>query len=295
MCDVARNRDRLWPSEGGIGIVRIRSIHPEFWRSEDVGAMDWDTRLVFIGLWSYVDDNGVGRDVERLIVADLFPLEDDTRETVARVSRALQTLSDGGQITRYSVAGKAYLHISAWEKWQRIDRPAKPRYPLPTSGDANPRETLARPSRDRRERPATGEGEKGRRGEGEKQTSSALTRDDDKPQRAEVEALCNHLADRIEANGATRPTVGKRWRDAARLMLDRDGRTASQIHTAIDWSQDDEFWRSNILSMSKLREKYDTLRLQASRHSTNGSRPSTTDRRVGAALELANKYAQEGL
>lgn len=56
-----------------------------------------------------------------------------------------------------------------------------------------------------------------------------------------------------------------KWRDAARLMLDRDGRAETDIHAAIDWCQDDEFWRANVLSLPKLREKYDALRLQAQR------------------------------
>lgn len=83
------------------------------------------------------------------------------------------------------------------------------------------------------------------------------------PQRDDVQRLCQHLADRIEGNGAKRPTVGKRWRDAARLMIDRDGRTEDQISRAIDWCQDDDFWHSNILSMPKLREQYDRLQLKA--------------------------------
>ncbi|MGO2080256.1 hypothetical protein [Glutamicibacter arilaitensis] len=83
-------------------------------------------------------------------------------------------------------------------------------------------------------------------------------------ERPEVEALCVRLADRIEANGSKRPNITKRWLDAARLMLDRDGRAAEDIAAAIDWSQQDSFWQSNILSMPKLRDKYDTLRLQAS-------------------------------
>lgn len=84
-------------------------------------------------------------------------------------------------------------------------------------------------------------------------------------ERSDVEALCELLADRIEANGAKRPTIGKRWRDAARLMLDNDGRTIEEVRGAILWSQQHEFWRGNILSMPKLREKYDQLRLQALR------------------------------
>ncbi len=85
--------------------------------------------------------------------------------------------------------------------------------------------------------------------------------------RADVERVCQHLADRIEANGSRRPTVSDNWRTAARLMLDRDKRTEERIIRAIDWCQADEFWRANILSMSKLRAKYDQLRLAAQRSS----------------------------
>lgn len=112
------------------------------------------------------------------------------------------------------------------------------------------------------------------------------------PPTDEVLRLCDDLADRIEANGSLRPTIGQRWYDAARLMMSRDGRTAEQIHAAIAWSQDDEFWRSNILSMAKLREKYDRLRLDAQRkiRQAQGAgtvpRQSTTDQRVQVGLDL---------
>lgn len=89
--------------------------------------------------------------------------------------------------------------------------------------------------------------------------------DADTPPRDDVDRLCAHLADRIEANGSKRPAVTKKWRDAARLMLDRDGRTEQQIRNAIDWCQSNEFWRANILSMPTLRDRYDRLRLEAQR------------------------------
>ena len=82
------------------------------------------------------------------------------------------------------------------------------------------------------------------------------------PPREDVEALCTLLADLIEANGSKRPTITKRWRDAARLMLDNDGRTLAEAEGVIRWSQADGFWKTNILSMPKLREKYDQLRLR---------------------------------
>lgn len=46
-------------------------------------------------------------------------------------------------------------------------------------------------------------------------------------------------------------------------MLDRDGRTEQQVRAAIDWCQDNEFWRKNVMSMPKLREQYDRLRMDA--------------------------------
>ena len=85
--------------------------------------------------------------------------------------------------------------------------------------------------------------------------------------REDVERICRHLADRIEGNGSKRPPIKQSWRDAARLMLDRDGRTEADVHAAIDWCQNDGFWRGNVMSLPKLREKYDQLRLQAQRAS----------------------------
>lgn len=155
--------------------MRIRSIKPEFWTSEDIAALDWNTRLLFIGLWSYVDDNGVGRDVERLIVADLFPLEDDPRDTLATVSRGLASLAARRLIARYTVNGRPFLHICTWDKHQKIDRPAKPRYPLPTCADAPIRDTLATPSRDLRDSLDAGTGEQGNRGTEEQGNSETTT------------------------------------------------------------------------------------------------------------------------
>lgn len=92
------------------------------------------------------------------------------------------------------------------------------------------------------------------------------------PPRPDVDELCQHLADRIEANGSKRPRITKTWRDAARLMLDRDQHPLDEIHRAIDWCQADEFWRANVLSMPKFREKWDQMRLQAARRNNDTPR-----------------------
>ena len=122
--------------------MRIRSIKPEFWRSDDICKLDWETRLVYIGLWSYVDDNGVGRDSEKLIAADLFPQEDDARRTLATIRRALASLADGSQIVRYEADGRQLFYIVRWTAHQKIDRPTRSPYPRPTSDDAITRRGL---------------------------------------------------------------------------------------------------------------------------------------------------------
>ena len=59
------------------------------------------------------------------------------------------------------------------------------------------------------------------------------------------------------------------WAENIRLMRERDERTVDQIQWLIEWSQKDNFWAANILSTSKLREKFDQLVSQAKRDKTN--------------------------
>ena len=145
--------------------MRIRSIKPEFWRSKDISGLPPEDRLLFIGLWSYVDDNGVGRGELSDIVADLFAddMFKDPRETVARVSRGLARLSEGGLIHLYEVENRPYLSVCSWSRHQRIDKPAKARYPQYDADSRDCRETVARVS----EIVAPGTGEQGNRGTGE--------------------------------------------------------------------------------------------------------------------------------
>ncbi|GAA1578932.1 hypothetical protein [Leucobacter aridicollis] len=146
--------------------MRIRSIKPEFWRSQDISRLIIEDRLLFIGLWSYVDDNGVGEDRVPMIAADLFAddIQRDPSETFARVSRGLARLFEGGQIVRFSNDGRDYFEILEWKKHQRIDKPGKSRLPHHDAEGS----TIATLSRDTRENlaPGTGNREQGSGNEG---------------------------------------------------------------------------------------------------------------------------------
>ncbi|MET9467402.1 hypothetical protein ABZY44_21865 [Streptomyces sp. NPDC006544] len=109
--------------------------------------------------------------------------------------------------------------------------------------------------------------------------------------RTDVEQACSLLADLIEENGSRRPAVTREWRDAARLLIDKDAVPFEDVLGAIRWSQANDFWRANVLSMPKLRKQYDTLRLQAKRGRVQAG-PATTPRHMtNEEIEDASHFA----
>jgi hypothetical protein len=90
------------------------------------------------------------------------------------------------------------------------------------------------------------------------------------PVREDVERICSALAESVESNGSRRPAVTVAWRREARLLLDKDGRSEEQVMAAIRWCGSDEFWKGVVLSMRKLRARYDQMRLAAQRQRAPG-------------------------
>lgn len=119
-------------------MARIRSVKPEFFTSETLAAVSLSARLTFIGLWTYVDDNGVGLDNDRLITAALYALDGDPLEALRRVSDDLRQLSAAGVITRYESGGRRYLYVTNWIEHQKVSHPGKPRFPRPQKPDPTP-------------------------------------------------------------------------------------------------------------------------------------------------------------
>lgn len=110
--------------------------------------------------------------------------------------------------------------------------------------------------------------------------------------RPEYEKLLDLLDSLIVANGSKKPSRSKKNVDSVRLMVERDGRSLSDIEGAIRWSQANEFWRGNILSMSKLREKFDQLRLAAQRDRERREGSQLTENQT-RAVSLHQQYLQE--
>jgi N-acetylneuraminic acid mutarotase len=54
----------------------------------------------------------------------------------------------------------------------------------------------------------------------------------------------------------------EKWANTIRLMREGDKRTDEEIRAVFTWANQDGFWKSNILSPDKLREKWQTLNLK---------------------------------
>lgn len=117
-------------------MARIRSIKPEFWTDEKIVELDVWTRLLFIGLWNFADDEGRMVASERRIRMQIFPAD------TVDIRRALDELSTNGFIERYTVDGIEYLQIAHFTKHQKIDRRTPSKLPSPDGtldeGSTNP-------------------------------------------------------------------------------------------------------------------------------------------------------------
>lgn len=75
-----------------------------------------------------------------------------------------------------------------------------------------------------------------------------------------------------------------KWANHVRLMREVDGHSEDEIRTVIRWCQADSFWRGNIMSTEKLREKWDSLVAQMAR---SGARlPAATKPNEQPALKF---------
>ncbi|MEC0886816.1 Replication protein O [Bacillus atrophaeus] len=85
-----------------------------------------------------------------------------------------------------------------------------------------------------------------------------------KPSRLKYEIFdmenAEYLFKEIQKNNpdAKKPNFEK-WANEFRLIRERDKRTDQQIKYLINWSQQDSFWKTNILSPASLRKQFDRL------------------------------------
>jgi len=109
-------------------MARIRSIKPEFWTSEQVMECSLNARLLFIGIWNFADDLGRMPLSIKTIKASIFPGDDISIDAIRGM---IVELSKNDLVLIYENSGREYLHVTGWNKHQRIDKPQSAKHPGP--------------------------------------------------------------------------------------------------------------------------------------------------------------------
>lgn len=93
----------------------------------------------------------------------------------------------------------------------------------------------------------------------------------------EAKALTQRLCELMRVNDANAriPSDLSKWEAEADKLFRIDKRAPGEAGKVLEWSQRSEFWKANILSVGKFREKYPTLLLQMAGRPKNGAPVAT--------------------
>lgn len=89
------------------------------------------------------------------------------------------------------------------------------------------------------------------------------------------------------------PESLRRWAYDIDLMIRIDCRSPDEIRELMDWSHRDPFWKANILSPCKLREKWDTLVAHKMRDEERNRRDPKEPKSWNTLRQLYQKYQAE--
>jgi hypothetical protein len=92
---------------------RARGIKPGFFQNDELAELPFETRLLFIGLWTLADREGRLENRPLKIKMALFPADN------VNVAEMLGNLSDLGMIKVYEAAGKKIIEVCNFLKHQQ--------------------------------------------------------------------------------------------------------------------------------------------------------------------------------
>lgn len=271
-------------------MARARNIKPGFFKNEDLAEIEPLGRLLFAGLWTLADREGRMEDRPKRIKAELLPYDECNPDAL------LDELHERGFILRYLVEGERYIAITAFDKHQNPHRnEADSVIPCPELRSADtdhvPEDFVPRTEAVQEmtcTAPADSLFSDSLISESlfPDSLSKTIVADPDEPDPQPVDApqddteseskgkasaklfspagpeykLAVYLQDKIKAlDPKAREPNMQTWAWEIDKMIRIDNRTAAEVKDIIDFAHKDPFWRSNILSPKKLREKATTL------------------------------------
>lgn len=264
---------------------RIRTIKPDFWDSPDVARASLRARLLYIAMWNWADDWGVGDAHPGRLITFAFPNDD---VPAAEVPRLLSEVSSVFSVKFFNHDGRPYYYLPTWEKHQRTEKRAKQHVPIPQDDDLTLFSqvgyliaTSDGISEESRGSSGVGRG-KGEEGKGKREVgSSAPTvrgavapRD---PDRQDSGAIIGEWIDTLPQ------------RPPGRVI----GQVAKEIKTMLDEGIDPDLIRRGVTEWQRKGLHPSTLASVVHEISTPHSRGETTTDRVRGWAELSMQYAEE--
>lgn len=262
-----------------------RVIRSEINTSDSLARVSLLADLFFRALLLECDDYGRMDGRPAILKAALFPLRADYTPEV--IEACIEELSSGEKppLLRFHVGGRPYLCLTGWEHHRgKGKRAERSKYPDPPHESETGSQSPRIPADPR----------------GSARGSARLTSDDwrltidDKsagasppasppPKRqaravpevpSEAHAFAQDFRDALlKIHAGFKPPSANafaRWRQEARLLLAADERPPEEARDLASWlftdpGEEAAFWRGNVLSVQKFRQKYDQLRAQQQR------------------------------
>lgn len=198
--------------------------------SEKINHCSDSAQMLFVRIMLIVDDYGRFHGIPELIKSACYPFDS---KLLSDVSKLLSELITNDLIMLYEVDNKKYMMIKNFN--QRL-RQMKIKYPAPTD-DSKPLSIVSNPPPESETNP--------KRNEKYTPISELLKK-----------RILEKRQQKVDDN-----TIRK-WNNAIRLMIERDNRNEADIVTLINECHDMPktksgfTWADNILSMDKLRERW---------------------------------------
>jgi len=310
---------------------RIRSLKPEFWLDRPFvrRVPNRDARMLYAALWNLADEHGrLGGDAH-YIKGQCFPYEEDADLTPDAIEKLIELLAGAGKVVRYSNNGDPYLFLPNLAKHQRLEAKVPSRLPAPPGpDDPAPRPHKSAPDSDQcapgadgthqqtnghvSAQPDPGADESARRADNSALLYGAGSREQVAGSRTFAAAAAQDAdpwnapetrepADTEEAAQAALPVTAQTIlgeyldRCQKRPPAPVIGQLAKLVKNMLDEKIHPDDIRRGMASWMRKGLHPATLPSEVNlvmNSSSTAPRPSTTDQRVQAGLDLAAKYAQ---
>lgn len=234
-------------------MARIRTIKPEYFRHEllqDLQSSNpsLNPMLVFAGLWTQCDKNGVFEYKPRQLKLDILPfIEFDLGASLVllREAKLISLMLHGEKVYGFVPTFKDHQRINGKEAQSQSVHP-QPSEMIEYKQEGSNGEAAGK-------QPRSQEG-KGKEGKGKEISPEAL-----RLSGLLSDLILKNNPGNIQLSGSKKELTTQRWAMEIEKINRIDAQTWQQIEYVIVWCQSNPFWKANILSGQTLRAQYDKL------------------------------------